>query len=341
MQRDKSIDIAKGIGIILVVYAHVINRLELQSLSTVVNIIYSFHMPLFFVISGYCIGLKDYSSQRMPRLWDEYKKISLNLLAPYFVWSFVYMYIGGSLESAERYKAVFTLRGIAPLWFLAALALCEFVLFAVLKITRTLSIRKQIFLFAGIAAVCITAGFGLFSLREFYELSAKHNGVATYYLFVTVSRFIISMPLVLLGYITAKANILKRFKKSTSAIAGILLMSVTVFLVIISRLEVNFHLFEPDNYWIFLLCSISGSAGVLMISRSAEKLLGFLGALGQNSLAIMILHYIPFKAIEYSGKIAAFVWNNELFVSFFASALTLGVCFVGIWLVKKKFFLYK
>lgn len=41
--RDKSLDIMKGIGILLVVFAHVYHNS---------GIIYQFHMPLFFILSG-------------------------------------------------------------------------------------------------------------------------------------------------------------------------------------------------------------------------------------------------------------------------------------------------
>ena len=42
-KRDCRLDIMKGIGILLVVFAHVFHKS---------GIIYQFHMPLFFVISG-------------------------------------------------------------------------------------------------------------------------------------------------------------------------------------------------------------------------------------------------------------------------------------------------
>lgn len=42
-KRDKNIDIVKGIGILLVVFAHIFHNS---------GIIYQFHMPLFFILSG-------------------------------------------------------------------------------------------------------------------------------------------------------------------------------------------------------------------------------------------------------------------------------------------------
>lgn len=51
-QRETWIDVLKGIGIILVVIGHV-------SLGNTLNSwIYTFHMPLFFSVSGYLWGGK-------------------------------------------------------------------------------------------------------------------------------------------------------------------------------------------------------------------------------------------------------------------------------------------
>lgn len=53
MNRDRAIDIAKGIGIILMVIGH-FNDLD----RTTSHLIYSFHMPLFFIFSGYFLKNK-------------------------------------------------------------------------------------------------------------------------------------------------------------------------------------------------------------------------------------------------------------------------------------------
>lgn len=46
-QRDAVVDIAKGIGILLVVYGHLKNPFN--------PFIYAFHMPLFFFLSGFLL----------------------------------------------------------------------------------------------------------------------------------------------------------------------------------------------------------------------------------------------------------------------------------------------
>ena len=54
-KRIEYIDIAKGIGMILVVIGHCINDKTFPG-----TWIYSFHMPLFFVLSGLCFSDKKY-----------------------------------------------------------------------------------------------------------------------------------------------------------------------------------------------------------------------------------------------------------------------------------------
>ncbi len=89
-KRDYSFDIAKGIGIVLVVYGHVIRGLNGTSValndvfySISDKLIYSFHMPLFFIISGYLFKLSSekYANERLIR-----SKVT-TILYPYFIWS--------------------------------------------------------------------------------------------------------------------------------------------------------------------------------------------------------------------------------------------------------------
>ena len=51
--RDIAIDIAKIIGIALVVLGHVSGSGEGPELVCIRNLVYQFHVPLFFFLSGY------------------------------------------------------------------------------------------------------------------------------------------------------------------------------------------------------------------------------------------------------------------------------------------------
>ena len=54
-QRIEELDITKAIGIIMVVVGHT------QLPTFMSNFIWSFHMPLFFLINGYFFNKKEFS----------------------------------------------------------------------------------------------------------------------------------------------------------------------------------------------------------------------------------------------------------------------------------------
>lgn len=91
------INVSKGIGIILVVVGHAIipaMRRSSDGALAVYEFIYSFHMALFFLISGYLFqkGLERYRAQGFKAfLWAKFR----TLMIPYFTFSVViYLVLG-------------------------------------------------------------------------------------------------------------------------------------------------------------------------------------------------------------------------------------------------------
>lgn len=131
-QRIQWIDSARGIGILLVVIGHVSKSPYLG------KFIYSFHMPLFFIISGYLYNNKKYAQKAY------IKRKAENILVPYFIfgicslvywiliernirnqteklpiWQFVNMFLCFGGDENYIYNA--------PLWFLPALLNTEII----------------------------------------------------------------------------------------------------------------------------------------------------------------------------------------------------------------------
>ncbi len=75
-KRYDFIDIAKGLGMILVIWGHIILHGPLN------NFIYSFHMPLFFFISGMLFAPQKYANVK-----EFVKRKIKTLLIPYFLLS--------------------------------------------------------------------------------------------------------------------------------------------------------------------------------------------------------------------------------------------------------------
>lgn len=76
-KRDDRVDILKGIAIVLVVMGHIIDGnmakgvLSGQAWTIVYNVIYLFHMPLFFVLSGMALAMS-----KRKKLAGGYRKLS-------------------------------------------------------------------------------------------------------------------------------------------------------------------------------------------------------------------------------------------------------------------------
>lgn len=68
-KRNRTIDILKGIAVLAVLLGHAIQRGLVTNYldNPLFTIIYSFHMPLFMVLSGY--SLKKYTKNMISNFW--------------------------------------------------------------------------------------------------------------------------------------------------------------------------------------------------------------------------------------------------------------------------------
>lgn len=131
--RDRNIDAVKGIAIILVVMGHICTGIP-----GLVKWIYSFHMPLFFLISGYLQEGKE-RRQFVPFL----KKKACDLLYPYCTFA-VLGTLGNALIVKNRDIFIQTVISrlfgvttesnvIGPIWFLMVLFEVEILDYAIVK----------------------------------------------------------------------------------------------------------------------------------------------------------------------------------------------------------------
>lgn len=129
--RLKFLDVAKGIGILLVVMGHCIpdastfQTISNSSFALLHKIIYSFHMPLFFFISGFLAKQILDSSQKFKIILKKFNR----LLVPYFFVGICYLplkiifsqFANKSYDFSEFWKILIGINPDGELWFLYAL----------------------------------------------------------------------------------------------------------------------------------------------------------------------------------------------------------------------------
>lgn len=131
-KRIEYLDAVKGFAIFLMVFAHAIGwnvtddaKMVAMDYSQPIasaakgvlwRLVYSFHMPLFFMVSGYflsMIGSELTHSEKRNKLWKQLKNKSQRLLIPYFVTGFLML-------AAKGYYGYWFLFG---LWEISVMAL--------------------------------------------------------------------------------------------------------------------------------------------------------------------------------------------------------------------------
>ena len=150
-QRSDWVDYAKALGIILVVYGHVAKGLssagieaQFKLFETITSVIYSFHMPLFFFVSGFFFYnslIKRGETKLILRKID-------TIVYPYLIWSifqgiieiFLSNYTNGNVTYSEVFSLLWLPR--AQFWFLYVL----FIFFSVSTIIFSLFSKKSVIL---------------------------------------------------------------------------------------------------------------------------------------------------------------------------------------------------
>ena len=138
--RNQTIDVVKGIGIILVVFGH--NWISLKGNREIFRVIFSFHMPLFFFLSG--IFLKEATPLRvfLKSRTDTLLKPYCVVLAALGTTQLLLAIAKGSVTTQKLYYFVGLAYGTgqtiswAPFWFLPHLFISSFFALIILNIIK-------------------------------------------------------------------------------------------------------------------------------------------------------------------------------------------------------------
>lgn len=331
--RISYIDIAKGIGIFLVIWGHIILS------GPAYNIIYAFHMPLFFFLSGFVFSKNKYHNIK-----EFFIKKVKTLIIPYIFLSLItYAYWvlienrfnGNNTNVLKPFIQIFIAQGSGgymqhniPMWFVPCLFIVENIGFFISKIKKNY-LRIVITVFLGILGCIITTTENnIFNFKElFWSIEIALVAIPFYNVGVEVTNKISKEKL---------ENIVINNKK-----ISVIICIITIMILFITA-NINGHISmgsdELGNCFLFYLNAFLGIVGTITISIFIiqNKILEFMG---RKSFFIMATHFPVRKPIILLFSkiliVESSVIYNSIFYSFIIAIITLVVEIIIIKILEK------
>lgn len=296
------VDIAKGIAVYCVFLGHIWYSSNLPILNT---LFYSFHTPIFFIISGFLFKKK--SGQNF---WQYFKRILFRILIP----TAIYMLVGLLVAICIKHiydpltlvKLYFYWDGKfvynAPCWCFIAL----FIIYLVAYFVDVSNMKTVYKLF--IAFLFFVIGFFIYSQEQYITELAK----AAKKTVKLIIPFGLDKTIIAFGFFSLGA-FFKDLRKLTPESLRMTLMSpvfvispvIWVLFGVTLNSKTSFYGMALGNYWYFVLGAIFGTISIIGLSIFISKipvLSHLLSNWGQNSLFIIGTHYV-----SQIGFVAIFV----------------------------------
>ena len=219
MNRIKAIDIAKGIGILAVIIGHCYSTPGY----ILVKILYAFHMPLFFIISGILLANKESNGKSLEIKKAahllankesngkslEIKKAAHSLLIPYFIFDILFSICisvsTGFTELGNNILSTISFVGITATWFLPCLFFVEVLFWFLEHVNDKIRIIIIIALFI-IGLFCPSIGYLKVLLRVFIGLGFYSLGFYFSKVLLQLQKWYISIVLIIAFIASALCN---------------------------------------------------------------------------------------------------------------------------------------
>lgn len=297
VQRDATLDIAKGICISLMVIGHATPP------SLLWGFIYAFHMPCFFFITGWLLSDKYIDNIKLG-LKSKFKSLYIpfiqwfglfTLLHNLFVKLHIYTPPSYTLtETFFRVLNVFRMHGTAQMvggfWFLRSLLIISVIAIPLLHWIHRITTNVQQRCAWAVGIIILLLGVLLGGPYELYLPFPKPSFIGVY-LCTAGAMF-------LTGYVSKR---IINFNQFTSR--QLLLSTISFFIFpIVSSILFHIELYEAVGLLgvIYFAASLSGTYGILFLSKylAITSLKAPLVYIGQKTLWVLGLHFLSFKLVS-------------------------------------------
>lgn len=284
--KNDTITVIKGIAIILMVIGH--------TMSPFGGFIYAFHIPLFFLVAGYCFkekyckDVKTFTIHRVKGLWW-----------PFLKWNFVFIILHNALFGWGIYEDSYTLQETAKhilktvfmtgseqmlggYWFLGGLFMASMASWGILALTKC----RIKYLAASMIVLLLTC----MVLNTLFPTTKPVNDMSAILFFVI---FFIS------GFVLKS---LKNAEWVAVRHQGYLGIGLLVLTLLIS-LWITGDMRTPYGWQLFIryIGAVAGTVGLLILCKKMKDsaLKRFFKFCGESTMFILTWHFVCFKLIDF------------------------------------------
>ncbi|MCR5268545.1 MAG: acyltransferase family protein [Lachnospiraceae bacterium] len=300
-------DMAKGIGIFLVLLGHLQGDWFFSLSPYILPLctwIFSFHMPLFFVMGGMLIRYRNDTEKDFSILL---RRRFRGVMIPYFWFSLfyfsvvVYALCKGSIKADtffEQLWYVLSMHGMNVLWFLPALFAGEMLF---LWIRKRFSAKITAILVTALTTLAGVANDAMGHISSDAVLIKRLQELA-----LTLLRPFWVCAFVAVGYFVY--GFFKEREKISlpELLAGLFLMAVNIFVHPFNG-GVDFRSLVFHNIGLYCIAALAGSLGLILICKNLPPVRPVL-FFGMNSLIVMVVHnnetvlYLGMKLAMYANQ---------------------------------------
>ena len=286
MKRKRDIDFLRAVGIIVMIIDHIGIGEGVYKWS------HAFHMPLFFIVSGYffseekCMGnLKDYLQGKAKKLWIPYFVFALG---SYFIW----VILKHDRPVFEPLYKIFwySSEGIpiaTAVWFLPCLFFVEMMYCLCVRIAK-----EKRWGCAAAVLVIATAGFVLRTVPE----------IRTYIPFAILPGMI-CLPFFLIGHRFRGCERLKPMMDRLHPEAAGILLLLSIAPIFLNS-SVNIRFAKTGNEFLFYFNAVCTTLLLWTVSRKLDYWVGerkistWLASIGKNSIVYLCMNQMAITGCE-------------------------------------------
>ena len=323
-KRIGYIDMAKGLAIILVIIGHISFTPSMGK-----TILYLFHIPLFFFLSGFTFSVDKYANFSS-FFWNKFKGIvvpfflmnafvflvQVFILYPDQILSFNLIQFAKQLLLSDRLHNYF------QLWFLNVLFLSEIVCYFVLKYARNRNLQ---------IGVAIALGCLVFVGQKAYE--------SNWYLIWNWDLVPVATIFILLGVLTRRhlSEIEKYLTLKFLPIAAVISIAVGLLNYKLSGYRVDLYYQQIGNHLLFYISAIAGIWATIALFKLIPEVEWF-KSIGKKTLIYYGVHS-PIVLVLVEKLVSALSTKyNGIFVNGYVTAtVTTILTIVGCELIVQIF----